>query len=92
MLFHLLFLYSEILMKSNLILTVCWYSYDESLPSDPTEPRVPEVIQGRGGETRERGIQGAGGESRAAGPNRAKKVFCHVLSFQFFVNISKIKT
>ena len=27
--------------------------------------RVPEVIQGRGGESPERGIQGAGGESRA---------------------------
>ena len=42
-------------------------------------PKVPEVIQGRGGESRERGIQGARGESRAPGANRAKKAFCHVL-------------
>ena len=42
-------------------------------------PRVPEVIQGRGGKWRERGIQGAGGESQAARANRAKKAFCHVL-------------
>ena len=41
--------------------------------------RVPEVIQGRGGESHERGIEGAGGESWAAGANRAKKAFCHVL-------------
>ena len=33
-------------------------------------PRVPEVIQGRGGESRGRGIQDAGCESRAAGANR----------------------
>ena len=31
--------------------------------------RVPEVIQGRGGESRERGIQDTGGKSRAAGAN-----------------------
>ena len=37
-------------------------------------PRVPEVIQGRGGESRERGIQGAGSESRAAGANRGQQV------------------
>ena len=42
-------------------------------------PRVPEVIQGGGGESRERGIQGAGGESRAAGAIRTKNAFCHVL-------------
>ena len=34
--------------------------------------RVPEVIKGRGGKSRERGILGAGGESRAAGANRGQ--------------------
>ena len=62
---------------------------------------MQEVIQGRGGESHERGIQSAGGESRApgtggksraAGANRAKKAFCHVLLLQFFVNICAIKT
>ena len=41
--------------------------------------RVPEVIQGRGGESRERGIQGTGGKSRAAGANHAMETLCHVL-------------
>ena len=35
-------------------------------------PRVPEVIQGRGGESRKRGILGAGGESWAVGANRVQ--------------------
>ena len=34
--------------------------------------RVPEVIQGRGGASCERGIQGTGGKSRAAGANRGQ--------------------
>ena len=34
--------------------------------------RVPEAIQDRGGESRERGMQGARSESRAAGANRGQ--------------------
>ena len=43
--------------------------------------RVPEAIQDRGGESRERGMQGAGGESRAGGANHAKKGIlpCYVI-------------
>ena len=65
---------------------------------------MPEVIKGRGGESRERGILGAGGESRAAGriagsggesravgANHAKKAFFHI-RLLFFVNIRTIKT
>ena len=44
-----------------------------------TYPRVPEVIQGMGGESRKRGIEGAVGKSQAIGANRTKKAFRHVL-------------
>ena len=38
-----------------------------------TLARVPQVIQGRGGESRESGIQGAGGDSWAGGGDSCKK-------------------
>ena len=53
----------------------------------PGSARVPEVIKGRVGESREKGIQGARGESRT----KNGILPCSVIII-FFVNISTIKT
>ena len=48
-------------------------------------PRVPEVFQGRGGESCERGIQDAGCDSRAEEANRAKKAFAMFCYYDFLL-------
>ena len=43
------------------------------------EPRVPEVVQGRGGESRERGIRGSAGELRERGILLCSVIFLLIL-------------